>query len=254
MKDSVSSAARWALLAAALGYSAATPFSFHPPALSAEKSANLRAELEQAISDKHFPEALFLVRRLLRSFPEDSVFLRREAEIYHGLNDFKSESQAYELAMALSPTPTENCPYLGRSYRSQGLGEKALDADRRCWEAEPTNVDMMIDYAGALEQANRVPESRKFFESVLAQAPTYADAAVGLARLDMAERKPQDALKRLERVNKLKPNADALAVQARIEDSLGRHERARNLVRQAIALSPDSEDLKNLLRNLEKKP
>lgn len=177
-------AAVWAVLAAALGFTAAAPLSFAPAALSPERAGVIRAELDEDFASARWGEALFNVQRLLKSFPEDSVFLQREAEIYARLGDFWAESAAYELALAISPTPTENCPAIGRSYAKQGLQEKALDADRRCLALEPCNCELQLFYALALERGGRYDEARKGFEATLALAPNYPDAKDGLKRLD----------------------------------------------------------------------
>lgn len=177
------SALRWVALSAALAYTAAQPFSFKPPSLSTERAHGLRAELDEVFAGGHWGEALFIVHRLLQSFPEDSIYLNRQAEIYNRLGDYRSESAAYELSLSLSPTPTESCPAIGRSYAKQGLKEKALDADRRCLALEPTNCDLQIFYALALERNGRYEEARKGFEATLALAPNYKDAADGLARV-----------------------------------------------------------------------
>jgi tetratricopeptide (TPR) repeat protein len=245
-------AGRWAALAAALGYSTGA-FAFHPPALSAERAQGLRDEIDQALADGHLPEALYMVRRLLRSYPEDSSTIRREAEIFERLGDSKSESAAYELAMRLSATPTENCPAIGRSYAKQNLPEKALDADRRCLAVAPNNVDMRLYYALRLERTDHDAEARKEFEGVLELSPGYTDAAVGLARLDLAAGHPQDAFNRLHPLNQADPGADALAAEARAEVQLGHKERAKDLLHQALKLSPNYTDLRNQLDALEGK-
>lgn len=251
-RDALTEAARWALLAALLAY-ASTRLAFAPPSLSAERAQKLRDEIDQDLADGHLAEGLYTVRRLLRSFPEDSSNVRREAEIYGRLGDHKSEAAAYEIAMRLSPTPTENCPALGRAYAALNLPDKALDADRRCLEVAPSNVDMRLYYALRLERTDHDAEARAAFESVLELSPGYVDAAVGLARLDLAAGRPEEASRRLRAVNAKDPSADSLAAEARAESALGRRERAKELLRQALKLSPDYSDLRRQLENLESK-
>lgn len=177
------SALPWAVLSATLAYSAAGPFSFRPPSLSPERASIVRDELDEAKAGGHWGEALFNVQRLLKSFPEDPIFLNLEAEIYGRLGDFKSQSAAYELTLLFSPTPTDSCPAIGLSYANQGLMEKALDADRRCLALKPNSSDFQMIYALALERNGRYEEARKGFEATLALFPDYVGAEEGLARL-----------------------------------------------------------------------
>ena len=251
-RDALTEAARWALLAALLAY-ASTRLAFAPPSLSAERAQKLRDEIDQDLADGHLAEGLYTVRRLLRSFPEDSSNVRREAEIYGRLGDHKSEAAAYEIAMRLSPTPTENCPALGRAYLKQGFLDKALDADRRCLEFSPNNVDMRLYYALALERSKRAAEARRAFEAVLELAPAYSDASTGLARLDLEAGRPADAARRMRAVNLKDPSADSLAAEARAEIALGRRDHAKQLLREALKLSPDYAGLREQLNALESK-
>jgi tetratricopeptide (TPR) repeat protein len=181
-REAALGAARWLALAAALAVTASAALSFTPPRVGPEKAAALRNELDQSIHDKQWEEALYEVQSLLRYFPQDSTYLSREARVYEGLEDWAAAARVYELALSVSPEPTESCPMLGYAYSKQGLEDKALDAHRRCLALQPGNSDMRIYYALALERAGRYQEAHDLFALVLADAPSYKDAALGLKR------------------------------------------------------------------------
>jgi tetratricopeptide (TPR) repeat protein len=244
----------WLALSAALALSAGRWLSFPPETISEERAGVLWDNTHEIQRANKPVEALRTLEKLLRAYPENPIYIGKEAELFGALGDRRRETQAWELYLKSSPTPGDACPALGLAYEKMGRPDAALDAHRRCSAGEPTNSDFAVYLAMALQRAGRLDEARGAFEKALALAPDYIDAAVGLARLDLDTDRPADARKRLIPLEAklFKDNPDGLAVLARAEAKLGDKARARALLKRGLEISPNYTDLRTLLERFSK--
>ena len=85
-----------------------------------------------------------------------------------------------------------------------------------------------------------VPAARQSFEKALTKSPAYFPAAASLARLDMAEKKPEDARKRFENVVAKDPkNPQAWLALAELQARSGaKAEDVAALISKAVAANP----------------
>lgn len=104
----------------------------------------------------------------------------------------------------------------------RGETDKALAAQAELERKQPDNA-LVHNLRGGLMLARRdIPAARAAFEKALAKQPAYLAAAVNLARLDLAERKPQEAIGRLESVVARDPKSvEALLTLAEIQRATG---------------------------------
>ena len=92
----------------------------------------------------------------------------------------------------------------------------------------------------ALLGKGNVPAARQSFEKALSKNPAYFPAAASLARLDMAEKKPEDARKRFENVVAKDPkNTQAWLALAELQARSGaKAEDVAALISKAVAANP----------------
>jgi putative PEP-CTERM system TPR-repeat lipoprotein len=122
------------------------------------------------------------------------------------------------------------------SYMKQGNYDRALKAMSALEEKQPNNP-LTYNLKAAIYVAKKdIATARKLFERALELQPTYVPAAMHLAQLDLQEKNPQLARRRLEAIlEKDKSNVDALlglaemapGIGATREEQIGWLERAR---------------------------
>ena len=106
---------------------------------------------------------------------------------------------------------------------------------------EPHNLSILNLLAVAKTQANDLAGARKTYGQVLAMDSRFTPASLNLARLDRAEGKPHDARQRLLAVLKEQPrNLDVLYEFAQLELGVKRPQEAVRLLEKARSLSPSS--------------
>src|SRR5690606_32907931 len=108
------------------------------------------------------------------------------------------------------------------AHLRRGETDKALEAHAQLERKQPDNP-LVHNLRGGLMLAKRdVPAARAAFEKALSLRPDYLSAAINLARIDLAERRPDDALGRIKAVIERNPkNAEALLTLAELQRSTG---------------------------------
>lgn len=104
----------------------------------------------------------------------------------------------------------------------RGAHDAALAAQTRLEAKQPDNP-LVHNLRGGLMLATRdVPAARAAFEKALSIKPDYLAAAVNLARLDISEQRPQEAVGRIRAVVEQNPrNVEALLALADIQRATG---------------------------------
>lgn len=239
------------LLAAALYATAGRANGERRPRLGSQQAKALWDQCRAKRKGGNHRGSLALVHRLLRSFPDSHIYLEFEAENYGLLGDARSEAAAWELYMQVAPFPTTACPQLGRAYSRLGFSDKAFEAHRRCLSLYPSNPDLMLYYALALQGRDRPDEAEKLYREILADYPGYHDAAIGLGRNLLRRDRLAEAEEILGPVvEKAKTNPDALLAGAELAEKKGNRPLAKERLRAAIALSPSYADLYRVLGRL----
>lgn len=108
------------------------------------------------------------------------------------------------------------------AHLRRGETDKALEAHAQLERKQPDNP-LVHNLRGGLMLAKRdVPAARAAFEKALSLRPDYLSAAINLARIDLAERRPDDALGRIKAVIDLNPkNVEALLTLAELQRTTG---------------------------------
>ncbi len=98
---------------------------------------------------------------------------------------FEVAEQAFTRATRANPKDADSWHWLGMSLRNQGLSARAAEALARATELEPQRVDWWIEYAQALQWAERFAEGEKAWEQVLTLLPA-GDSRAHVARMEQA--------------------------------------------------------------------
>lgn len=118
--------------------------------------------------------------------------------------------------------------------------DKALKAIDNFEKKQPDNPAVHHLRGGALLGKGDLAKARQHFEKALSVNPAYLPAATSLARLDLAEKKPEQAAKRFEAVLDKDPkNIQAMLALAELRANMeGGADKAADLIRKAIAAAP----------------
>jgi tetratricopeptide (TPR) repeat protein len=146
---------RGAVLAVLLGAYAGV---FAAPHVLAPRTAAFDAltahgrQIEAAIADTRFAEALPVALDLRQAYRSDPQILYWLGEIYHGLNRPREEAGAWEAYLLVSSAPWAACPAVAEVYERLGESARALAAYERCVAFDPDDPERLIDLAAALER------------------------------------------------------------------------------------------------------
>jgi tetratricopeptide (TPR) repeat protein len=179
----------------------------------------------------------------------------------------------FQQAAQLDPARAEPHLQIGLLQGEWGRAAEAVTALRTAAELDPALVNAHLELSRALLAAGDIPAARAAAEEALRRRAGWADALEALARIDLAERKLDDAaagfgaalaadprfalaeagmgeveeargnavaaVERYRRATELDPAApDGLIGQARLARAAGDLPRAESLQQQAVALVP----------------
>ena len=238
-------------------------------------------------------KALEVLQPLLQEGKPDSNTFALAGEVYAQNGDTAAAARYFEQAAALDPANTRKRAAVGllhvqKGDSEQGLaelesaaaGDTGVRADvavvvvnlrQRKFDAALAAVDaiekkqpdkpLSHNLRGAVLLAKGdAAGARRSFERALALDPAYFPAAASLARLDLADKKPEDAKKRFEDVLAKEPkNAQALlAIAALRAQSGGSTDEVAALIAKAVAAAPANPTprlalISHLLRSKEPK-
>ena len=143
-------------------------------------------------------------------------------------------------AIASAETDVKADMALISSYLAKGSFDQALKAIDGLEKKQPENP-LVAHLRGLVKlgQGN-VPGARAHFEAALLKKPDYYPSVLSLANLDLADKKPDAAKQRLERVVTSDPkNMQAILALAELQVKLGaKTEDVVNLIGKAISSSP----------------
>ena len=119
--------------------------------------------------------------------------------------------------------------------------DKALAAIKVMEKNDPNNPLAYNLEGGVFLNKGDAAHARESFEKALKVQPGFAVATINLAQLDMAEKKPDSAIKRLESLLVSDPKSTkALTGLANIAMAMGKPSDARSWLERAVERNPDS--------------
>lgn len=152
-----------------------------------------------------------------------------------GVDDLESASE-------LSSSEGEADLALIMVQARRGKLDEAMAAAQALERKRPQDPQTYVLKGGLLLAKRDVPGARAALGKALELNPAYLPAAIGLARLDVAEKHPDDARKRFESVIQTAPsNVDAyLLLGGMILSTGGKPDEARTVLDRAVKTNPQA--------------
>lgn len=222
-------------------------------------------------------QAIASLRTELRdpSKAEDAQLLAIAGEAYLKSKDYDKASQYLEKAAALAPDVSMIRTALGRSKLADGESDSAVKELETALQLEPRSkepgillvlthlsrkeYDKALIVIGSLEKASgddpmlhnlkgavyvgktQLDLARRSFEKALAIQPKFFPAVQNLSQLDIQEKKPDVARRRLEEFLKLdESNVPAMHALANLVAAQGKMAESIALMERAYTLKPES--------------
>lgn len=153
-----------------------------------------------------------------------------------------------EKAAGMDPTLTQADALLIINHLRLKEYDKALTAALEAEKKQPKNPLFQNLKGGAYMAKQDVPNARKSFEQALVLDPAFMPAAVNLAKLDVMEKKPDQARKRFDGVlKKDKNNLQAMLELAALAKAQAKDGEAIQWLEKAVAAHPDAVKPRTLL-------
>lgn len=202
---------------------------------SQPSSAEQRAQAATLRQHGDYRAAVVALKSALAAEPNDAGTRYQLAQAYLDMGDSlpaeKEARQALQLGYARGPA----LALLAAALVLQGQQQKALDDTA----GGPDLPALVTARADAMLALGRSDEARAAYEHVLATAPGYAAAGIGLGRLAWIDGQADAARAGAERVLAAEPrNTDALMFEADLLRADGHADQAIAVYDQVLALSP----------------
>ena len=119
-------------------------------------------------------------------------------------------------------------------YIKRHEGEKALPIAKAMYEHAPDNLTLLNLYGTAQVAAGQMKQARLSFEKALSINPDFITAHLNLSKLDVAEKKRDQAKQRLIDLNKKFPDNIAVMLElAQVDQAAGDYDKASEWLEQA---------------------
>lgn len=205
-------------------------------------NAGLLAVLGEAyLQTKQFSTALQYLDRAAAIQPQDTVIKENRARALLAMGREDQAVRELEQAASMNAKDTRAEHALVTLYLGRKNYDKVLAAVAAMEKKQPNNPAIYnirgLAYVGKNDRAS----ARKAFEKALATRPDFFPAAANLARLDMADKKPDDARKRYEGILKVnEKNVQAMTALAALADANKREQEAVDWLEKAAKADPAS--------------
>lgn len=192
----------------------------------------------RAFADKGEKKAAIIeLKNLLADRPDHAAARLLLGQLYLDTGD--AESAAIELKKAIDngADPVAAAAMQARAHLARNEPAKALAAlDPQRLPGQPDAPQLLSLRAQALVQSGKIAQAEQLFQSALQRDPGSADAALGLARLALVQRQPEQALARVDAILQRQPqHADSLLLKADLLRAKGDKAGAKAMLQQVIA-------------------
>ena len=183
-------------------------------------------------------KALPLLQQLRAAYPQNHIYMRQMAEVYHQLGRFKEEAATWEDFLKVAPLPVEGCPSIILAYQRSAQAKESIDAAKRCVDIDPNNLDFSYYLGYSYELEKQFEKAVEVYSAAMPRDEKNMDLRVGLARTRMHQGNPSQALELAGEVLKHSPqNVDAMLVMGLSFWHQGNLVQARNYLEKGAAVA-----------------
>ena len=158
--------------------------------------------------------------------------LKNEAKDFTALGRFDLADQFFEAS--LHEDPENISALIGRSNLAI---DRALAANASELNPGRTSAENMAIAVSAVGLS--LPEAKAGFEKVLEIDEKQWQATIGIAKIQLLQDKPSEALKTLVKYQEIHPRVEVLAMQGRVLFQAGRYNKAKSVLEDAYDERPD---------------
>lgn len=133
-----------------------------------------------------FKAAIIQLKNAVQKSPEDREVRRLLGQIYYQSNDPLSAEKELRKAIELGAAPADVLPTLGRVLLALGQFQKVLDEVKLNAGEKPDALVLAVR-GEAFLGLGKFDEARESFSAALKASPDNSDAAIGLAKLSVAD-------------------------------------------------------------------
>ncbi len=170
------------------------------------------------------------------------------------LGDHDTALSSLLKTIALQPNSTRALCLLAEMPITHVRPKDAKKYIQRAYEIAPDAPQVMIRQAGWLEKQGELDEARTLFSDVLKKSSDYPFAHIGLAKIDMAQKNYEEAVKRLNSTISHNSSPEvrhkALAVLCKAHNKLGHYDEALKAAEDKGAILNTLNEYKSLNANL----
>lgn len=180
--------------------------------------------------------------KLSRRAKDDLV---RQAEVHFKAGRYQESREKWLEVLAGDPTRAEARrwrPYVGRTYEAEGNYQKALTAYQEAYDADPKNVDRLVDLARLYDAVEIDDQALRFYTLAHQRDRGRRDVALALAKLHGQAGHLAEARELAESAVRAEPrDYSAQELLAIIEESQGFLADAARRWETVVSLHPTAE-------------
>ena len=214
----------------------------------------LEALVNGYLNNVRFLDAIDFTTTWLQRHPGDWLAYLYRGRAYQGLSQYQRAVEDFEEALRLHPDFLMTQLWLADALLASRQYERALQHYQIYLQAAPNEADILV--AMALCQASLgKPEARTTLDQLLAEYPNDARSLLLVAKLDLEEDKPDQALRRARRAFELSPRDPEIAYfVTEALSRLNRKDEAEQFKKEQFKLFAHADELLSLKKEIEVEP
>ncbi|MSR81906.1 MAG: tetratricopeptide repeat protein [Candidatus Latescibacteria bacterium] len=166
------------------------------------------------------------------------------ARLYRARGAYEDETRLWRALLAQHPDLSEAYAGLGASMAAQGRYNAASrafqDAIRREYRTAAVYLQLGNVYQALGHVQNNLRSAEAAYQAALELSPNQPDVLLQLARIEVALKRPEDALRLYRQALELSPQDDGIRIElAALYKSGGATDMARQLLADGLAARPD---------------
>ena len=191
------------------------------------------------VENKQYLKAVEYLSKAAAINPTDSSIQTALGLGRLSIGDIDRAISTFESVVKIDTRNSSANTFLVLGYISKNEFQKAIDKTSEFIKADPNNAELYNLLGGVYLAKKDLDPARSSFEKALKLRPDLAPAAINLAKIDLFEKKPSDAKKRLtDVVDYDHKNVDALLALANIEFAEGHAEVGEHWLEVASRANP----------------